>query len=120
MALGRFKNSIFRPTPRTSQAYFGGEVKIGPLSKTENTVGKIRRLAFTKFCQINQRFGRLYESETEFTVVYSDGKQVEKLPDGTTEFSLYGLRQYIDPKMKYERIKLFLCLTCKLHIYPLL
>jgi len=97
---------------KTSTSDIGGEVKVGPLQKHLNTANIIRKLAFTKFQQTNQRFKRLHQDEEEFVLVYKDGSKVDQLPDQSGEFTLFSYRKFIDPKMKYERIRLFLCESC--------
>jgi hypothetical protein len=55
--------------------------------------------------------------------LYPDGKKVHYLPDGKEEFSINGYRNFLDPKKRFDRLRLYLCeignlvVSSKLEIY---
>lgn len=88
----------------------GGKVMVGSIPKEGDTVQQIKRDAVRKFSQVNKNFDDKYgDNPHKFVLVYPDGSEVTGLPDKKTKFSLKGYKEFLDPRMKYDRIRLYLC-----------
>lgn len=57
----------------------------------------------------NVNFQKLYKKSSDFVLVYPDGRLATTLPDSSEKFSIDGYRNFLDPKMKYDRLRLYLC-----------
>ncbi|KAK3107016.1 hypothetical protein FSP39_005117 [Pinctada imbricata] len=106
---GHFKAGKFSRISCTSLSLGGGIVVVGPFAKTGNTSDDIRKAAYKKFCQQNRNFKQLFKSHKKLYLVYPDGTLVEKLPDGKEVFSILGYRDFLDPKKRFDRLRLYLC-----------
>lgn len=78
---------------------------MGPLHIEEATTDDIKEAAFEQFKIQNVNFQKLYKKSSDFVLVYPDGR----LPDSSEKFSIDGYRNFLDPKMKYDRLRLYLC-----------
>jgi len=76
---------------------------------TEHTAEAIKDAACEKFRCVNRLFRKKYKNNDELCLVYSDGTVVDKLPDKSETFTLQGYRNFIDPKKRFDRLRLFLC-----------
>lgn len=108
---GQFKNSKFSKISSSSAC--GGLVVVGPYSRNDNNKNQIKDDAYSKFCSLNRLFRQKYKSSDNFVLVYPDGTPVNALPDESAEFSIDGYRKFLDPKMKFDRLRLYLCEKCK-------
>ncbi|XP_069111435.1 uncharacterized protein [Argopecten irradians] len=109
VGIGRWTSGKFSRISEANLSICGGIVVIGPFMKTENTALNIRDEAFKKFSTQNKLFQRRYKRSDEFFLLYPDGSKVKKLPDNSSNFTLKGYRDYLDPKRRYDRLRLYLC-----------
>ena len=87
----------------------GGLVVVGPFSKTGNTNQEIKKAAFTKFCHQSRSFREKYKSSDQFVLLYPDGSLTQYLPDKSEEFSILRYRNFLDPRKRFDRLRLYLC-----------
>lgn len=118
MGRGTFNTGVFQKLAKNNSVQVGGMVTVGPFSKYDHVAQNIRDAAFEKFCATNRQFRHKFKKahSTRFSLVYEDGTIVSKLPDGSGDFTLSAYRQFLDPKLKYERLRLYLCETGNIHI----
>ncbi|XP_061191786.1 uncharacterized protein LOC133200045 [Saccostrea echinata] len=108
---GQFKLGKFTRISANSLSLQGGIVLVGPFNTEGNTTEEIKKAAFEKFSMQNRLFKQKFESHTQFVLVYPDGKKVDMLPDGKEEFSILKYRNFLDPKKRFDRLRLYICNT---------
>lgn len=108
VGIGTFSRGKFCKTA-VNNSRPGGLVSVGPFHIEESTTDDIKEAAFTKFKIQNVNFRKLYKKSSDFVLVYPDGRLATTLPDSSEKFSIDGYRNFLDPKMKYDRLRLYLC-----------
>ncbi|XP_062589045.1 uncharacterized protein LOC134250694, partial [Saccostrea cucullata] len=108
---GQFKSGKFTRISANSLSLQGGIVLVGPFNTEGNTTEEIKKAAFEKFSMQNRPFKQKFKSHTQFVLVYPDGKKVDMLPDGKEEFSILKYRNFLDPKKRFDRLRLYICNT---------
>ena len=108
VGIGCFSNGKFTKIA-ANNAKPGGIISVGPFEVKENTVSEITIAAFNKFRSQNINFRRMYKNCEDVILLYPDGTVVRTLPDGSGTFTLEDYRAFLDPKMKYDRLRLYLC-----------
>ncbi|XP_069110000.1 uncharacterized protein, partial [Argopecten irradians] len=106
---GHFTGGRFSKISVVSLSGLGGNVVVGPFSKSGNTSDLIKKAAFEKFRCVNRIFRSKYSKLESVCLVYGDGSEVVKLPDNSADFSIEGYRNFIDPRKRFDRLRLFLC-----------
>lgn len=79
---------------------------MGPLHIADATADDIKEAAFKKIKIQNVNFQKLYKKS-----VYPDERLATTLPDSSEKFSIDGYRSILDPKKKYDRLRLYLCIA---------
>lgn len=108
VGIGTFSRGKFCKTA-VNNSRPGGLVSVGPFHIEESTTDDIKEAVFTKFKIQNVNFRKLYKKSSDFVLVYPDGRLATTLPDSSEKFSIDGYRNFLDPKMKYDRLRLYLC-----------
>jgi hypothetical protein len=108
VGIGNFSRGKFRKIA-VNNSRPGGLVSIGPVHVDDATADEIKQAAFAKFRIQNVNFRKLYKRSSDFVLVYPDGRLVTTLPDSAETFSIDGYRKFLDPAMKYDRLRLYLC-----------
>ncbi len=90
--------------PRSIRGKAAGLVSVGPVDVNSESAFEILRLALPKFGSNFQMF----DLHQPYSLVYKDGRHVDKLPDGSQPFTLRGYKDFCREE-QYDRIQLYLC-----------